>query len=263
MFALNRLSVACNEKAYNDQAIELAKAIHPHFVYDRDKPRPRMVWKMSMDLSHPLVPREGNLDPVNGFVVFRLLQEADAAGSGVLKEEITDYDKIVRTKWRDYQSHDPLDLGMTLWTAHWFAGEEWADGLVRRATRDLKALWDEEYFGRSLRRRLAFREFGTSLGMQCALGGEEFGGKAMDITQIWEKTGIVPLPETVSKDAGYNASVDLLPITLVMYAAALNPGGMSEFFSSGCESIPTTGYRDLADNEKAFRKGFFDPSQTS
>lgn len=178
-----------------------------------------------MDLSRPLVRSEGNLDPVDGFVVYRLLQQADGEGSRVLEEEIADYEKVVRTKWRGYGSQDPLDLGMTLWTAHWFAGEEWADGLLSRAGSDLGELWEEGYFQAPMRRRLAFREFGTCLGMQCGIGGEEWIGKARDITQMWEKTGMAPRPEKESKEAGHNASDDLLPINLVMYAAALNPGG--------------------------------------
>lgn len=44
MFALNRLSLATGESSYNDQAVALAKAIHPAFVYQRDAPQPRMVW---------------------------------------------------------------------------------------------------------------------------------------------------------------------------------------------------------------------------
>lgn len=44
---------------------------------------------------------------------------------------------------------------------------------------------------------------------------------------MWDKTGVVLRPEAESGDAGYNATDDLLPITLVMYAAALNPGGTS------------------------------------
>lgn len=41
---------------------------------------------MSMDLSRAPVPSEGNLDPVDVFVVFGLLQEAAGAGGEVLKE---------------------------------------------------------------------------------------------------------------------------------------------------------------------------------
>jgi hypothetical protein len=230
MFALNRLSLACNDHTYNDLGISLAKAIHPRFVYNRDSSRPRMFWKMSMDLSQPLVRSEGNLDPIDGFVTFRLLQEADGQGSTVLEEEIADYEKIVRAKWRGYSSADPLDLGMTLWTAHWFAGEpyreEWAEGLVQRAKRDLAELFEEGYFDMPMKRRLAFRECGTCLGIGAATEGEDWSERREKITQAWEETGVVPDPD-LERDgaAGSNAMADLQPITLVMYAAALNPGG--------------------------------------
>ena len=57
--ALNRMSIARNNERYNDLAIELAKSVHKHFVYDTHKARPRMYWKMSIDLSRPLVWSEG------------------------------------------------------------------------------------------------------------------------------------------------------------------------------------------------------------
>ena len=141
MFALNRMSIITGEDKYNNQAIELAKAIHPRFVTARDSPRPRMYWKMSMDLSYPLVYSEGNLDPIDGYVIFSLLQQR-SKNPEVLKQEIGEYKRIVDEKWRRYQSDDPLDIGMTLWTAHWFAGytdAPWADHLVRKAATDLRA----------------------------------------------------------------------------------------------------------------------------
>jgi hypothetical protein len=92
-----------------------------------------MVWKVAMDLSRPLVASEGNLDPIDGYVVFRLLQaSASKYGDGqVLKDEIADYKKVMARKGKQYVSRDPLDLGMTLWTAHWFADREsWATDLM-------------------------------------------------------------------------------------------------------------------------------------
>ena len=138
MFALNRMSIASGEQKYNDLAVELAKAIHPAFMTARDAPRPRMHWKMAVDLSHPLVHSEGNLDPIDGYVIYSLLQRF-ALDPGVLAQEISEYKKIVDAKWRHYQSDDPLDLGMTLWTAHWFAGvADWADHLISTAAADLR-----------------------------------------------------------------------------------------------------------------------------
>jgi hypothetical protein len=227
MFALNRLAIATGSLFYNTQAIELARAIHPRFLYDRSSVRPRMVWKMSMDLSHPLVPSEGNLDPVKGLTIFRLLQATDADQGNALESEISDYEKIVQAKWRAYRSQDPLDLGMTLWTAYWFAEEEeWAAGLMQRAKDDLERLFRDGHFDTPVQRRLAFREFGTCLGIQCGTAGEEWDARAENITSTWENAGVVPSPDKESRTTSRNAIDDLLPITLVMYAAALNPGGM-------------------------------------
>jgi hypothetical protein len=44
MFALNRLAIATNDNTYNDQAVALARAVHPAFVHRRDQPRPLMFW---------------------------------------------------------------------------------------------------------------------------------------------------------------------------------------------------------------------------
>lgn len=195
-----------------------------------------MYWKMSMELDRPLVRSEGNLDPVDGLVVFKLLQDTDTVHSdgnpsSVLTEEIGDYEKIVRTKWRNYRSDDPLDLGMTLWTAHFFAeGNEWSEGLLQRAKDDLSALFDGKYFNSSTKRRLAFREFGTCLGIRCgaaleAAEKEVWEQRADSIVSAWEKTGAVPVPEEKTRPSDHNSDDHLMPITLVMYAAALIPGG--------------------------------------
>lgn len=90
-----------------------------------------------MDLSAPLVASEGNLDPIDGYVVFRLLQaaamELDGEKEPVLSEEIADYQRVIERKGEHFVSSDPLDLGMTLWTAHWFSEEEdWAARLAAR-----------------------------------------------------------------------------------------------------------------------------------
>ena len=131
MFALNRLSIATGDARYNRHAIALAKAIHARFFVNRESSRPRLVWKMAMDLSAPLVASEGNLDPIDGYVVFRLLQAAE--GEPVLSEEIADYQRVIERKGEHFVLSDPLDLGMTLWTAHWFSEEEdWAARLAGR-----------------------------------------------------------------------------------------------------------------------------------
>jgi hypothetical protein len=144
MFALNRMSIASKDKWYNDQAVSLAEAIHPKFVTCRESGRPKMFWKMSIDLSTPLVTSEGNLDPMEGYVQYALLQKT--AGASVLDTEIREYKKMVEAKSQDYYSDDPLDLGMTLWTAHWFENQdEWATTLMERALACLRSSHEVEY----------------------------------------------------------------------------------------------------------------------
>jgi hypothetical protein len=136
MFALNRLSLTTGDPTFNRQAVALARAIHPRFFVNRQSTRPRMVWKMAMDLSTALVPSEGNLDPIDGYVIFRLLQASAREtndGVKVLDEEIGDYKRVMERKGEHFVSSDPLDLGMTLWTAHWFSEKEgWATRLAGR-----------------------------------------------------------------------------------------------------------------------------------
>lgn len=135
MFALNRLSMATGDPSFNSQGVSLAKAIHPHFFLNRTSERPKMVWKVAMDLSRPLVASEGNLDAMDGYIIFRMLQASAQkySDSLVLEEEIADYRRVMACKGRHSLSQDPLDLGMTLWTAHWLAAKEtWAADLTKR-----------------------------------------------------------------------------------------------------------------------------------
>ncbi|KAM5537581.1 hypothetical protein V8D89_008659 [Ganoderma adspersum] len=252
MFALNRMARASCERRYNDLAIELARAVHPAFVRDRDAPRPRMCWKTSVDLRRVAVSSEGNLDPIDGYVVFSLLQRNNAADRKVLEREVGEYRRILETKWRRYISDDPLDLGMTLWTAHWFVGrprEEWAMELSKRALVCLRALIDEQkYFDAPTRFRLAFRELGTCLGVrvQCHRGrsastvtatgdlytaAEEkkvvVEGKAY-WDRFLEKVEMTWAPYLEKESPA--VKLKLQPITMVMYAAALVPGAFAQGF---------------------------------
>ncbi len=224
MFALSRMTFITLDDWYNDQAISLAGSVLPRFMTNMDSNRPKMFWKMSIDLSRPLVMSEGNLDPIDGYVTYKLLQAASGKGT-VLEEEIKALKKIVDTKWQDYTSTDPLDLGMTLWTAHWFRrDEEWASVLCERAVSCLKQLVSGGYFQRATSRRLAFREFGTALGVQSVSVQDEpdLMNLRDTICADWEDAGLVPEPST--KQQGRMG--ELMPITAVMFATALVPGVM-------------------------------------
>ncbi|KAJ5774401.1 hypothetical protein N7457_009297 [Penicillium paradoxum] len=234
MFALNRMTRASGDMKYNRQAIELAKAIHPRFFIDRAAPRPRMIWKMSMDLSEPMVKSEGNLDPIDGYVVFRLLQAtAIEAGDGaVLTEEIDDYKRTMERKGEHFVSSDPLDLGMTLWTAHWFSEREnWAAELAGKCFEQIYNLFEiNRYLERNIRYRLAFREFGTSMGIQCQSEVSVEKERSVDlkcysdaIIAAWDPYMHLAISDDLTPE-------DLRPITRVMYASALIPGAFRAGF---------------------------------
>lgn len=67
-----------------------------------------------------------------------------------------------------YHSSDSFDLGEALWLSQWglHKGEEWARLVTRRSVARLEELWEEGYFKGPPKFRLAFREFGTTLGVQ-------------------------------------------------------------------------------------------------
>ncbi|KEF60936.1 uncharacterized protein A1O9_02500 [Exophiala aquamarina CBS 119918] len=237
MFALNRMTQILGDIWYNEQAINMARAVLPSFMYKMNSTRPRMYWKLTVDMSKPLVAGEGNLDPIDGYVMYKLLQETaaslDNTKEGVLGHEITLLKKVVDTKWKNWHSTDPLDIGMTLWTVHWLKEpEQWALTLQQSAASCLDQLVRSGYFdakAKSPGQRLAFREFGTALGVRCLLStdsqappGSELGELPQRICKTWEEVGLVPVPTSQQKET----MAELMPITAVMYAAALFPGSM-------------------------------------
>jgi hypothetical protein len=251
MFALNRLSIASQEMEWNEMAVSLAKAIHPRFLREGTGGKKRMVWKISMDMERVLVPSEGYLDAATGFVVFKLLQERD--GKEVLEQEVEDYKELMMRDGKLTASTDMLDLGMELWMCHFFTGEEWATELGKKClvnasksciklecgfADSTEGVLLEEKRGildRSPQYRLAFREFGTCLGIGCYGGDEHLQARAAAVVKFWEE-----YMQEVTAD-------DLRPITLVMYAAALIPGGELIFFHLRSFDV---------DHGIAFKKGF-------
>ena len=175
-----------------------------------------------MDLSRPLCRGEANLDPINGLITYRILQES-CSDSIVLQDEINDYQRIVDHKWKGYTSSDTLDLGMALRAAHWHLDElECAKGLANAAVRDMRIVFHEShYLDVPIGQRLAFREFGTCLGIGVH-PTSDLSLVAEQIITAWEEAGRVPIPVK-------NIELESLePIDLVMYAAALCPGAFKK-----------------------------------
>lgn len=217
MFALNRVSVATGDSTFNNLAIELAKAIHDHFVISDDLGNKRMVWKISTDMKDVLVPSEGHLDAATGFAIYRLLQNTTAlygtTDDTILSKEIEDYAALMLRPGKLAPTTDFLDLGMGLWMCHLCHEEPWADKLSNQSLQMLRShLGSAE--GAPLRRYkgLAFREFGAYLGARCVGTDDELDAKIAALIKAREK-------DTPHVDR------DLKPISHVMYASAVIPGG--------------------------------------
>ncbi len=176
MHALHQTSRVTGNRIYNQWAIELARTAHAAFIYTSPaNGQKRMYWKMSVDLSRPLVPSMGQHDPVDGFITYHELQ-MHAEKSDSLSKEIQEMENICRGI--DLVTDDPLGIGGLLFDAYRTA-QMIVTGYLRKKgllTDLLKAaLTGMEYPGKVLNGlrlpadyRLAFRELGLSIGLHAA-----------------------------------------------------------------------------------------------
>lgn len=114
MHALTQVGRTTGEAAYNRWAVELAKTAHERFTWHPpDNGGKRIYWKMSIDLTYPLVPSMGHHDPLDGLITYRQLQASlDNGGNDdnpTLETEIAEMARICRN--REWATDDPLGLG--------------------------------------------------------------------------------------------------------------------------------------------------------
>jgi hypothetical protein len=179
MHALNRVSTVTGDPQYNRWAIELAKAAHAGFTHTPSSGGPKhMYWKMSIDLTYPLVPSMGQHDPLDGFITYHQLQETAAKQGDTstipdLSAEIADMAVICEGK--NWATGDPLGIGGLLMDA-FTVGQLIASEHFKR-TDLLKTLLDSSLQGLGFytrehplklpaEYRLAFRELGLSIGLE-------------------------------------------------------------------------------------------------
>lgn len=175
MHALSRVGRVTGDARYNRWAIELAKTAHARFTYLPPSGGQKcMYWKMSIDLSFPLVPSMGHHDPLDGFITYSELQATEGKHPAWpdLNEEIADIGGICEGK--GWTTDDPLGIGGLLSGAYRMAQLV----VARRFTRPdmLEDVLDSSLAGlRYYERqaplklpadfRLAFREMGLSIGL--------------------------------------------------------------------------------------------------
>ncbi len=182
MHALNRVGIITEEPKYNLWAIELAKTAHHAFTYISNLDgRKRMYWKMSIDLSRPLVESMGQHDPLDGFITYEELQKTykyfnrdkEDSNSTDIVPEIGDMKNICRGI--NWITDDPLGIGGLLSDSYRIIrlsldneifGHKLLETVLDSAFIGLKSFTAENTLGYPADSRLAFRELGLSIGLK-------------------------------------------------------------------------------------------------
>jgi len=178
MHALHQVSRVTGDVKYLTWALELAQTVHAGFTY---LPVPgvkkRMYWKMSTDLTRPLVSSMGQHDPVDGFITYNELQvtamkDFRLALQPGLNADIADIADICRGM--SLSTDDPLGIGGILSDAARVAQLTMKSGssygnlmqfMLGSALHGLERFAGGDSLGLPAGYRLAFREFGLSIGL--------------------------------------------------------------------------------------------------
>lgn len=250
MHALSRVSRVTGDPIYSRWALELAQTAHARFTYlHPGDGRKRMYWKMSIDLSYPLVLAMGQHDPLDGFVTYNELQATAGADFSMqawpgLSAGIADMANICRgEKW---DTVDPLGIGGLLNDAWRIAQLVLTGGfndpglletVLDSAKLGLRSFAGDNPLKYRARQRLAFRELGLAIGLKAVrkLQGcfEEnphlFARAGYVLRSVEVLDGYLPLGEIIERfwldDKNREAIswTEHLEINMVMLATSLAP----------------------------------------
>jgi hypothetical protein len=176
MHALDQVARTTREPRFNTWSRELAETAHRAFVFGPPGRR-RMAWKMSIDLSRPLVPSMGQHDPLDGFITCLQLQSTATSLPGApsgpsLAQTTSDFAAMIQGQ--RFATVDPLGIGGLLIDAcrvaqvsqqTGFAGAELLEALLGAALDGLIGYLGHGELSQPAARRLAFRELGLAIGL--------------------------------------------------------------------------------------------------
>ena len=199
-----------------------------------------MFWKMSIDLSRPLVSSQGHHDPLDGAITCLQLQSTRLDDDPSLDQPCQDFAAMLAGV--DLATADPLGLGGLLIDAcrvDALLDQQGCDEdreelealhqeLLLAAGRGLALYGQRQELARPASMRLAFRELGLALGLQ-AVESIQHPGQALEaarryralrkqILEFWQ------IPEH-RQVATWTEHQDINDVTL---AAALAPAGVLE-----------------------------------
>jgi hypothetical protein len=247
MHALDQVARFTGEARFNVWARELAEAAYRGFSRGAAGAGDnRLAWKMSIDLSRPLVPSMGQHDPLDGYVTCRQLQDGAARlhinEGPALSMEVAAYDALTRRT--GLATTDPLGIGGLLMDGCRLiqvadAGNRSdvriASDAFASALGSLQHPLSTASLGQPVAHRLAFRELGLAIG----LAGIEIAQRCLDKSDAagFRETG--PVLDALSARARRIGAIsafwraaprgpswsDHEDINEVMLATSLLPGG--------------------------------------
>lgn len=248
MHALQRAAVVTGDVTYLRWSLELARAADSAFVYQAADGTQRMYWKMSTDLSRPLVPSMGHHDPLDALVTYgelelcRMNRFADA-GLPSLGSCVTG--AAAMCAGRSWVTEDPLGIGGLLIDSYKSSQlQAYGSGISVASTTHLLAdalaglnLMIRSYpFHASAGYRLAFRELGLAIGLNTieklrqlpAVDAESSAGDSPGVIEQLERfVGLAQQIESFwlspanQSDSTWREHID---INSVMLATSLMPG---------------------------------------
>ncbi len=190
MHALSQVGGVTGDERYHHWALELAKASHAGFTYSPvSGERKRMYWKMSVDLSRPLVSSMGHHDPLDALITYTQLRETGRRDGWSpcdidLEQEIADCQAMCGGQ--SWATEDPLGTGGLLADAFRLtqimvacnvAGPLSVASLLADCEAGLHAFLRSSSLEQRAEHRLAFRELGLAIGLHALMRLQDLIGR--------------------------------------------------------------------------------------
>jgi hypothetical protein len=179
MHALNRVAQVSGNLQYNRWAMELAKTAHSRFTYRVPASQTKkMYWKMSIDLSRPLVSSMGQHDALDGLITYlqcmaTAVDDPEMSAELNLGMEISEAMSMCEDK--NWLTDDALGIGGLLTDAFKLTQliihsnlqlTDMLSTLLHSAKTGVDAFSLTDTLHYPAEYRLAFRELGLSIGLQ-------------------------------------------------------------------------------------------------
>lgn len=252
MHALDLVSKTTGDPKYRRWALELAQNAYDRFTYTTPANTKRMYWKMSIDLSYPLVSSMGQHDALDGYITYLELNRNAIKDSSM--PETIDLDAAITglrqmSQTINWESDDPLGIGGVLSDACILTQLIVEEGredlsvmlykLLSYALKGIEGFLRTDTLKYPARQRLAFREFGLSIGLHGVtkiqkLVNQHAGSFAepIEIEKILDTLeAYLPLCDYIenfwleSENQKSSTWTDHLDINEVMLATSLDPDG--------------------------------------